>query len=176
MMMREETSVEYTEGKDFKAVRLPYGDKSIYVYYSPAEGLDINEFINNITLDKWTGIKKTVSEKKDIIFRIPKFKLEYGIKDLTKSLKTLGMEEAFTKEADFSSIGNNLFISGVLHKAVIEVNEEGSEAAASTVVSVDVTSVREPLTFIANRPFMFIINDDVMDTILFMGKVVNIEE
>lgn len=86
------------------------------------------------------------------------------------------MEEAFTKEADFSSIGNNLFISGVLHKAVIEVNEEGSEAAASTVVSVDVTSVREPLTFIANRPFMFIINDDVMDTILFMGKVVNIEE
>lgn len=177
MMMREETSVEYTEGKDFKAVRLPYGDKKVSMYIIlPAEGLDINEFINNITLDKWTGIKKTVSEKKDIIFRIPKFKLEYGIKDLTKSLKTLGMEEAFTKEADFSSIGNNLFISGVLHKAVIEVNEEGSEAAASTVVSVDVTSVREPLTFIANRPFMFIINDDVMDTILFMGKVVNIEE
>ena len=85
------------------------------------------------------------------------------------------MEEAFTKEADFSSIGNNLFISGVLHKAVIEVMKRAVRQQP-TVVSVDVTSVREPLTFIANRPFMFIINDDVMDTILFMGKVVNIEE
>ena len=61
-------------------------------------------------------------------------------------------------------------------EAVIEVNEEGSEASAATVVEIMDTAAAEPLTFIANRPFVFFINDDVMDTILFMGKVVSIEE
>ena len=86
------------------------------------------------------------------------------------------MEEAFSDDADFSGIREYVTISDVMHKAVIEVNEEGSEAAAATVVEMKATGVAEPITFIADRPFMFIINDDVTDTILFMGKVVSINE
>ena len=63
MMMREETSVEYTEGKDFKAVRFSYGIKVSMYIILPAEGLDINEFINNITLDKWTELKRQFQKK-----------------------------------------------------------------------------------------------------------------
>ncbi|NLJ96506.1 MAG: serpin family protein [Clostridiales bacterium] len=176
MMVRPNSSVEYTGNDEYKAVRLPYGNGKTSMYIIlPEEGSEINEFISEMTLSKWSGIKKTVSETEDIVFRIPKFKLEYGIKELNDSLKALGMEEAFAS-ADLSGIRDDIFISSVIHKAVIEVNEEGSEAAAVTVVETKCTALAEPLTFIVNRPFMFIINDDVTDTILFMGKVVSIKE
>lgn len=81
------------------------------------------------------------------------------------------MGEAFTAEADFSGIRDGLCISRVLHKAVIEVNEKGSEAAAATVVEVKESAALEPLTFIADRPFVFMIADDETGTILFMGKM-----
>jgi serpin B len=86
------------------------------------------------------------------------------------------MEEAFSDHADFSGIREMVTISDVLHRAVIEVNEEGSEAVAVTIVETKDAAAVEPITFIADRPFIFIINDDVTDTILFMGKVVSIEE
>ncbi|NLO10245.1 MAG: hypothetical protein GX129_10330 [Clostridiales bacterium] len=179
MMRKVNDSVLYTDNDEYKAVRLPYdnGNTSMYIIL-PSEGNDINEFINKMTTEKWDNIKKTVKERDDIVFRIPRFKLEYGTKSLKDSLISLGMEEAFSDHADFTGIREKVKISDVMHKALIEVNEEGSEAAAVTVVEVALTaeSPMEPLTFIANRPFMFIINDDVMDTILFMGKVVSIDE
>lgn len=177
MMRKKDSPVEYTGNEQYKAVRLPYGNKKISMYLLlPAEGTEINEFIRSFTPEQWEGLKKTVKEREDIVFRIPRFKLEYGIKNLNDSLTALGMEEAFERNADFSGIRENICISRVLHKAVIEVNEEGSEAAAATVVENKCAAAAEPLTFIANRPFLFIINDDVMDTILFMGKVVSIED
>ena len=72
--------------------------------------------------------------------------------------------------ADFSGIRDNIFISRVLHKAVIEVNEEGSEAAAVTVVEMKLTAIQEPIEFIADRPFIFIIMDEETETVLFLGK------
>lgn len=176
-MMRKAGSVEYVGIDEFKAVRLPYGNRKTSMYIIlPSEGTNINEFINDMTIEKWRGITKTVLEKEDIVFRIPRFKLEYGTKELKDSLISLGMEEAFGYNADFSGISEDILISSVKHRAVIEVNEEGSEAAGVTIEEVKCTGVADPITFIANRPFMFIINDDVMDTILFMGKVVSIEE
>lgn len=180
MMRKASDSVLYTDNDEYKAVRLPYGNKkiSMYIILPLKEGHDINEFISNMTIEKWDNIKKTVRERDDIVFRIPRFKLEYGTKSLKDSLISLGMEEAFSDHADFTGIREKVKISDVMHKALIEVKEEGSEAAAVSVVELVLTaeSPIEPLTFIANRPFMFIINDDVMDTILFMGKVVSINE
>lgn len=177
MMRKSEGSVEFTSCEKYKAVRLPYGDGKISMYIIlPAEGTNINEFISYLTLENWMGIKRTVTDRDDIVFRIPRFKLEYGTKSLKDSLISLGIEEAFSREADFSAIRENVTISDVMHKAVIEVNEEGSEAAAATVAEVVCTSAAEPITFIADRPFVFIINDDVTDTILFMGKVLRIEK
>lgn len=149
---------------------------SMYIIL-PREGTDINGFINDMSLSKWNSIKKALTNKK-IILAIPRFKLEYGIKELKNSLSELGMGEAFQENADLSGIGYNLYISNMLHKAVIEVNEEGSEAAAATVGEITFTSVIEPdyESFTADRPFMFIINDDESDTILFMGKVLGVGE
>lgn len=177
MMRKREGNVEFTDSGDYKAVRLPYGKGKVSMYIIlPAEGTDINEFISNMTIDNWKGIKRTVRERDDIVFRIPRFKLKYGTKSLKDSLILLGMEEAFSDHADFSGIREMVTISDVLHRAVIEVNEEGSEAVAVTIVETKDAAAVEPITFIADRPFIFIINDDVTDTILFMGKVVSIEE
>lgn len=178
MMTRSKNDVDYMGNDNFQAVRLPYGKGKISMYIIlPKEGININDFIEDLDISKWNGIKKTVKEENDILLAIPKFKLEYGIKDLKNCLTNLGMGEVFNDNADFSGIGDNIRISRLLHKAIIEVNEEGSEAAAVTVGEMVTTGfMAEPIRFIVDRPFMFIINDDVTDTILFMGKVVSIGE
>jgi len=83
----------------------------------------------------------------------------------------MGMSLAFTSQADFSGIASGISISRVLHKAVIEVNEKGSEAAAVTAAEITKGAAPEPLEFIVNRPFLFAIADDRTGSILFMGKV-----
>lgn len=172
MMMSKNGTVEFGQGDGFKAVRLPYGNEKMAMYcILPDENTNINDFIADLDMERWIAIKESISEQEDVQLRLPRFKLEYGIKNLNDSLKALGMGEAFSKTADFSGIRNGIFISDVLHKAVIEVNEEGSEAAAVTVVVMEESAAVEPLTFIADRPFVFIIADDVTGTILFIGKL-----
>lgn len=177
MMMRRNGKVEYGQGDGFKAVRLPYGSGKTAMYcILPEEDVPIDDFISSLDTDRWKVIKDSISEKDEVLLQLPRFKLEYGIKNLNSSLKTLGMGEAFSDTADFSGIRNDVRISRVLHKAVIEVNEKGSEAAAVTGVGVQVTSaVIKPLAFIADRPFVFVIADDKTGTILFMGKLYDVE-
>jgi serine protease inhibitor len=175
-MMSLKDRVLYTEGDDYKAVKLPYGNGKISMYIMlPDEDVSINEFIEDMTVEKWNDIRNNVMETDDVLLQIPRFELEYGIKNLNDSLKALGMEEAFSENADFSGIREGIYISRVLHKAVIEVNEEGSEAAAVTVVEMTESAAMEPITFIADRPFMFIITDDTTGSVLFMGKLLNVE-
>lgn len=175
-MMSRTGSVEYGEGDGFKAVRLPYGNGKTAMYcILPEDTLSIDKFIESMNSNKWSEIRSSITMKKDVIIQIPRFKIEYGIKDLKSSLSSLGMEVAFSDSADFSGIRDNAAISSVLHKAVIEVNEEGSEAAAATVVEVRLTSaIIDPPSFIADRPFLFVIADDASETILFMGKLYDI--
>ncbi|MGI6621896.1 MAG: serpin family protein [Clostridiaceae bacterium] len=175
-MMSRKDEYEFIRGKDFKAIRLPYGNgKTSMNIILPDEGVDINEFINKFDRKDWYSIRSSLKETEDVEVKIPKFKMEYGIKNLNDSLKSLGMEDAFSGNADFSGLSSGLFISSVTHKAVIEVNEEGSEAAAATVVAMLSAAVqKEPITFIADRPFIFLITEDITGTILFMGKVLSI--
>lgn len=176
MMMSRNGKVEYGQGDGFKAVRLPYGSGKISMYcILPEETVSINEFIASLDAEKWNIIKNSISEREQVQLQLPRFKLEYGIKNLNDSLTALGMGEAFTDTADFSGIREDICISRVLHKAVIEVNEEGSEAAAATVVEIRETAAVEPLAFIADRPFVFIISDDDTGTILFMGKLYDVK-
>jgi serpin B len=141
----------------------------------PDEDVNINTFIENMDFEKWKNIRENIDETDEVVLGIPRFKLEYGIKNLNNSLRALGMEEAFSENADFSGIRDDVYISRVLHKAVIEVNEEGSEAAAATVVEMRETAAAEPLAFVADRPFVFVIADDETGTILFMGKLSDIK-
>ena len=172
MMMSRFGKVEYGQGEDFKAVRLPYGSGKAAMYcILPEEAASISDSVASFDTDKWKAVRDSISERDDVQLQLPRFKLEYGIKNLNDSLTALGMGEAFSDTADFSGIRDGLCISRVLHKAVIEVNEKGSEAAAATVVEMRETVAAEPLTFIADRPFVFVIADDETGTILFMGKV-----
>lgn len=181
MMMKKTGGILYREGNDYKAVKLPYGDKKTAMYcILPKEGT-INEFISEMDSMKWEDIRKNIYNNK-VILELPRFKMEYGVKSLTESLKKLGMTDVFNADsADLSGMcERDVYVSEVLHKAVIEVNEEGSEATAATVASV-VPSVGmgspEPYKeFKANRPFVFIIADDEYGTIMFMGKVSEVEE
>ena len=77
----------------------------------------------------------------------------------------------FSRMADLEALGKNLYIGEVLHKAVVEVNEEGTEAAAVTSIGIRATSL--PPQFVANRPFFFVIRDDETQTVLFIGTVVD---
>jgi serpin B len=171
MMMNRKGKVQYGQGDNYQVVRLPYGNGKAAMYcVLPTKDMAIDEFITTLDADRWQAIKESIAERDEVVLQLPRFKLEYGIKNLNQSLTTLGMGEAFTENADFSGIRNDVCISKVLHKAIIEVNEEGSEAAAATAVEMTVTGMPEPLAFIADRPFLFLIVDEETGTILFMGK------
>ena len=170
-MMNRRGTVDYGEGEDYKAVKLPYGDEKMSMLFILPQGdWTINDLIDEMDNDKFNEIRESISETNDVTLSIPKYKLEYGIKNLNKALISMGMGSAFSLDADFSGIRDNIFISRVLHKAVIEVNEEGSEAAAVTVVEIMETAIMEPIEFIADRPFLFIIMDEETNTVLFLGK------
>ena len=169
-MMNAETDLFYTEGEDYKAVKVPYKNEKTAMYMILPDD-DINGFIASLDIDKWQKIRNNMSLENDVILSMPKFKIEYGIKKLKNNLVRMGMGNAFSSEADFSLMtDSDVYIENVLHKAVIEVNEEGSEAAAVTVVEIRFTSVMEPITFIANKPFIFMIVHEETGSILFMGK------
>lgn len=174
-MMSLKGKVEFANGPNYKAVRLPYGNGKTSMYcILPNEGININEFIEAMSIKEWNNLRKNISELDEVVLEIPKFKLEYGIKNLNDSLISLGMGEAFSGKANFSGIREDIFISQVLHRAVIEVTEEGSTAAAATIVELNTTSAMKPITFTANRPFIFFITDDTSGTIMFMGKLLNV--
>lgn len=174
MMMRRNGEVEYGEGENYKSVRMPYGENentAMYVILPKDEG-DINEFLSTMNNEQWQEIKKNTLPTQDVELQIPRFEMEYGIKSLKDALVRLGMKEPFDMEANFDGIRPGIFIEEVLHKAVIEVNEQGSEAAAVTVVAMAESAAMETPSFIADRPFIFVIANDEANSILFMGKAI----
>jgi serpin B len=106
----------------------------------------------------------------EVMVQLPKFKLEAEFY-LGRTLASMGMPLAFSSQADFSGMDGtrNLFIDEVIHKAFVEVNEEGTEAAAATAVVMRTTSM--PPQFVADRPFLFLIRENAAGTILFIGRV-----
>ncbi|MFO7827560.1 MAG: serpin family protein [Bacteroidales bacterium] len=116
-------------------------------------------------------------EKLSVKISIPKFKLD-GEFDLKEALNELGLKDAFTGAADFSAMADEkLFIDKVVHKATIDVNEEGTEAAAATAVMMRKTSVlMESVSFKADHPFIYAIKNTKNGTIYFLGRVMNPEK
>jgi serpin B len=177
-MMFQEENFPYYSGDNFSGIKLPYGQEKIAMYIIlPDEGVSLDSVTSSLNADKWNEIKELFYGSQ-VSLVMPKYKMEYGIKLLNDALTSLGMGVAFGFEADFSGISPGIFISQVLHKAVIEVNEKGSEAAAATVVEMLESTAMpgEIIQFIVNRPFFFVIADDRTGSILFMGKVVEPKE
>ncbi|MCG9127073.1 serpin family protein [Candidatus Poribacteria bacterium] len=164
-------------GENFQAINLPYGEGKVSMYvFLPSQNSDLNEFLNVVNSENW---EEWLSDfrVRNVRLQIPKFKIEYGTKELNDALTALGMGVAFDADhADFSRmafldrINGNLYITKVSHKTFIEVNEEGTEAAAATSVGIGVKSLLPP-PFIVDRPFFFAIRDNETKTIIFMGTM-----
>lgn len=164
-------------GTDFQAISLPYGEGRMGMYiFLPNKKSDLNKFVEGISTEQWENWMEQFNER-EVQIKIPKFKLEYGTKVLNDVLTSLGMGVAFDEDnadfsrmADLDTVGGNLYITKVAHKTFIEVNEEGTEAAAVTSVGVGIKSLPPPFT--VDRPFFFAIRDNESGTVLFMGTVV----
>jgi serine protease inhibitor len=176
-MMSTKGNFSFYEGADFKAARFPYGRDKIAMYvFLPNSDVTLDSFVESLSQDALENYLNKFSMVKGLEVEFPKFKLEYGVKRLNDALEKLGMGIAFDpNNANFSGIAPaQLYIDYVNHKAVIEVNEKGTVAAAVTVGGISATAVpAEPRTFNVNRPFFFVIRDDRSGTILFMGEVEN---
>lgn len=176
-MMEMEEEILYTSNEIFDAVSLPYGDGlfNMFIMLPSAQKTtaDIAAELNNDNWDTWINSLQT--EK--VVVKLPKFKFGF-FRLLNDDLTGMGMGNPFDPDnADFSRINpdGDLFISRVLHKTYIDVNEEGTEAAAVTAVEMSETSAGPPVPviryFIADHPFLFAIRENSSGTILFMGKV-----
>jgi serine protease inhibitor len=177
-MMSQSGDYRYYRGDRFQAVSLPYGKGGTSLYlFLPDKGSSLDDLLKSFSHDKceqWMkGFRSTPGDVK-----IPRFKMDYESK-LNNVLRALGMETAFSElKADFSGMRDkrDVYISEVKHKAIVEVNEEGTEAAAATSVGIRTTSLqlpRERFTFIADRPFLMVIRDEPTGANLFMGTVID---
>jgi serpin B len=169
--MTMETELNFAVTKDFKAVELPYGDGEFsMVAMLPAEGGSVEELAAGLDLEMWQTWY-THASPQEVNVSLPKFKYEF--KDsLNDALKNLGLGIAFSDTADFSRITDQveLFISRVIHQTFIDVNEEGTEAAAATIVETRYESAIGNI-FMADRPFLYVIKENSTGAIIFMGKV-----
>jgi serpin B len=175
MMYKLEVELPYFRSDDFAAVELPYGNGDFsMVILLPDQGIEIDAIIGSFNDENWSAWVASF-ETTEIDLAIPKFKVEYE-KKLNEILAALGMEVAFIPYvADFTGISDvrDLFISEVKHKTFVDVNEQGTEAAAVTIVGIQTTGVHPSRPFFAaNRPFVFAIKESRSGSILFIGKIV----
>lgn len=162
----------YYENDSLQLLSLPYkGDELSMLVILPKQGKTIHSALTASHLQKW----RSNMSREPINLYLPKFKLEQSY-ELAKDLQTMGMPNAFSDDAEFTQMSNTaLKISEVIHKAFIDVNEKGTEAAAATaVIAVEAAAVMEPpkpKKFKADRPFTFVIQQNATGNILFMGRV-----
>lgn len=164
----------YYENSDLQIIDLPYGNKKFSMTIVLPRSKNIDLFVNDLTEQQWNLWLSRLEKRKGTFF-FPKFKLEYK-KNLNDVLQALGMQNAFTLYvADFSRISKReyLFISNVEHKTFVEVNEEGTEAAAVTSVEISRDSVSDKFYMRVDKPFLFVIRDNHTNSVLFIGKITN---
>jgi serpin B len=178
-MMNQTGDYRYYANDQFQAIRLPYGKNAelgMYIFL-PKETSNLQQFNQQLNIDNWQEWLSQMRSRQGTI-TLPRFKLEYETQ-LNDVLMSLGMKKIFTSsQADFSQMTDtSVALDSVKHKTVIEVNEEGTEATGVTSIGIRITSAipkePKPFTMNINRPFFFAIRDDVTETILFMGNVVD---
>jgi serpin B len=179
-MMSRRGDYGYFENEEAQVLEMPYegGDLSMVVLLPRIEGAvgleALERALTPENVDAWLG---TVRER-EVTVQIPRFTMTWGTAKLNDYLIALGMPSAFSSGADFAgmSAAGDLFISGVFHKAFVEVNEQGTEAAAATGVVMAKTSAAPPLVFRADHPFVFMIREVSTGSVLFLGRITDLEE
>jgi serpin B len=164
----------YTAGVDWQAVQLPYKNTSmamLVILPRPGKLLDIERMLSANFL---TSIDDSLRNEL-VMLSIPKFKYISPSLDLKETFNTLGMRTVFTEKADLSGICDTLlWVDKAIHKAMVAVDEEGTIAAAATVLTLKIgNSSPKYIEFTADRPFIFLIRDTETGMVLFMGRVVD---
>ncbi|OGP68187.1 MAG: hypothetical protein A2W27_07800 [Deltaproteobacteria bacterium RBG_16_44_11] len=178
-LMHQKSNFKIMTEKDFQAISIPYkgNDLSMIILLpQTVDGLVLMEKqLTTQNLKEWLA-KLNRQRVQTVDLFLPKFKLETNY-DLVSPFKNMGMKDAFKMNvADFSGMGwpkGKLWISQIKHKAFVEVNEEGTEAAAATAVEMALKSIPNDVVFSADHPFLFIIRDNQSGSIVFMGRMVN---
>ncbi|GAG82956.1 unnamed protein product, partial [marine sediment metagenome] len=175
-MMNQTAEFNYMEAEDFQGLELPYVDDELsMIILLPKEIDGLRGFEETLTTENFSQWLARFRKRK-VIVSVPKFKMtcQFSLADV---LRQMGMKDAFSGAADFSGMNGkrDLFISAVIHKAYVDVNEEGTEAAAATAVVVGITAVRPEKipVFRADHPFLFLIRDNDSGSILFIGRMMN---
>jgi serine protease inhibitor len=167
-------TLDYARNELFSAIRLPYGKENYNMYvFLPEPDKKIEDLVTQLDKKNWEEWMKLFKVTQTVDIMLPKFKFPYEIK-LNDVLSDMGMGIAFDARADFTGInrGGGLNIDYVKHKSFIEVNEEGTEAAAVTIVAIERTSAGPSKTYFhVTRPFMFAITEKTTGAIMFMGTV-----
>jgi len=173
-MMHQTELFRYVEDQGYQAVELPYdGSELSMVILLPQRG-DSGAFESSLDAARADAILKELTHKR-VALTLPRFEFDSSLR-LVDTLAAMGMPEAFSSEADFSGMtgSRDLFISDVIHKAFVSVDEAGTEAAAATaVVLARAAMPTEPVEVTVDRPFVFLIRDIETGTLLFVGRVVN---
>jgi serpin B len=173
-MMRQAESFGYARGEDYQAVELPYdGREMSMVILLPKEG-EFEAFEDSLDAGQVQAIVEQLDQRR-VALTMPRFEFDARF-SLNQALAALGMPQAFSDAADFSGMTGkkDLFISEVLHKAFVSVDEEGTEAAAATAVVMELSAMpEEPVEVTVDRPFLFLIRDIRTGAILFVGRVVD---
>ena len=167
-MMQQCEEFEYTENDLYQAIHLPYGNDAYRMtIFLPREGKTISDVLSQLNGKNW---QFKPGWKKEVDLKLPRINTSTGLQ-LVDIMKELGMPSAFSFEtAEFPYFGNRaIFISNMFQKAIIELDEEGTEAAAITVIE-ESEGIPEWVEFHANRPFFYIISEQSTGTIFFMGQ------
>lgn len=175
-LMHKKAAFRYTETDALQAVELPYkGGETAMLVILPRRSDGLAAVENDLTPAVLQQVQNSLRST-DVVLTLPRFKTEtkYTLND---PLKALGISEAFNdRTADFSGMHTSpeiLFVDKVLHKAFVEVNEEGTEAAAATAVVIATRAAPVPKTpkvFKADRPFLYVIRHTPTNTVLFVGR------
>jgi serine protease inhibitor len=175
--MHRESSFSYFDGGAFQLLEIPYKSKELsLVVLLPKDRSGLAALEQSLTASNTQQWLSQVVQRDKVIVALPKFKSTQQF-ELGGTLGAMGMAQAFSGSADFSGMTGkrDLAISDVIHKAYIEVNEEGTEAAAATAVGFRALAMRGPVeqppVFRADHPFIFLIRDNRSSSILFMGRM-----
>lgn len=178
-MMYQSAPFHYDKEPDFAALEMSYAHKRfsmIVLLPDKADGLPgLEKSLTFQKLNDWTR-KLATGRMQEVRVAFPKFKMTRELQ-LATTLSAMGMPLAFTPQADFSGMNagtESIFIGDVFHKAYVDVNEAGTEAAAATGITMRATALAvNPPSFVTDHPFLFVIRDNQAGTNLFMGRVVN---
>ncbi len=159
----------FYENNDFQVVEIPYASNLSSMIILLPKGKDLESIIQGLN----TEILETIStnmKKQEMRLSIPKFKLETRT-EMKKQFQSMGIKRAFSTKANFKRMNGkrNLMISDIIHQAVIELNEKGTEASAATAVIVKEKGAPRIPQFNANKPFVFFVRENKMGSILFSG-------